>query len=86
MSLNYLNPKTPKSRKPQNLENPKISKTPNPKTRTQSAFGLLTIKDQSCASYGRRPEVSSVIDFVELGFEAFALSIILYRSSLPMMS
>ena len=54
------------------LENPKNPKTP----RTQSAFGLLTIKDQLRASYGRRPEKSSVLNFVELGFEAFALSII----------
>jgi hypothetical protein len=74
MSHNYLKPQ-----KPQNLENPKKPQTP----RTQSAFGLLTIKDQSCASYGRMPEVSSVLDFVELGFEAFALSIFLSRSSLP---
>jgi hypothetical protein len=77
MSLNYLKPQ-----KPQNPKTPKNPKTP----RTQSAFGLLTIKDQLRASYGRRPEKSSVLDFVELGFEAFALSIFLSRSSLPIMS
>jgi hypothetical protein len=61
-----------KPQKPQKPQTPQ-----NPKTRTQSAFGLLTIKDQLRASYGRRPEKSSVLDFVELGFEAFALSIFL---------
>jgi hypothetical protein len=70
--------------KPQKLQNPKNTKPQTPKT--QSAFGLLTIKDQIRASYGRRPEKSSVLDIVELGFEAFALSIFLYRSSLPIMS
>jgi hypothetical protein len=54
------------------LENPETHKQ-NPKTpRTQSAFGLLTIKDQSSPSYGRRPEVSSILEIVELGFDAFA--------------
>jgi hypothetical protein len=59
-------------------ENPKkITPPKNPKTpRTQSAFGLLTIKHQSRPSYGIRPEVSSILEIVELGFEAFALSII----------
>ena len=66
------------------LENPDNPK--NPKTRTQSAFGLLTIKDQLRASYGRSPQKRSVLDFVELGFEAFALSIFLSQSSLPIMS
>jgi hypothetical protein len=58
------------------LENPKNPKIP----RTQSAFGLLTIKHQSCPSYGIRPEVKSIVEIVELGFEAFALSIIFYLS------
>ena len=53
-------------------QKPKKPQTP----RTQSAFGLLTIKDQSRMSYGRRPEVSRILEIVELGFEAFALSII----------
>jgi len=54
-----------------------IENQQNPKTpRTQSAFGLLTIKDQSRPSYGRRPDVSIILEIVELGFEAFALSII----------
>ena len=65
----------------------KTPNTPRPQNpKTPSAFGLLTIKDQLRASYGRRPEKSSVLDFVELGFEAFALSIFLSRSSLPIMS
>jgi hypothetical protein len=54
------------------LEKPKNPKTP----RTQLAFGLLTIKHQSRPSYGIRPEVNSMLEIVELGFEAFALSII----------
>jgi hypothetical protein len=58
------------------LENPKNPKTP----RTQSAFGLLTIKQQSRPSYGIRPEVNSIVEIVELGFEAFAISIILNLS------
>jgi hypothetical protein len=59
----------------ENLKNPTNPK--NPKTpRTQSAFGLLTIKHQSRPSYGIRPEVSSILEIVELGFEAFALSFI----------
>jgi hypothetical protein len=67
MSLYYLKPQ----------KTPKTSKTPKPQNpRTQSAFGLLTIKDQSRASYGRRPEVNSVLEIFELGFEAFVLSII----------
>jgi hypothetical protein len=74
MSLNYFKPP-----KPQNLENPKTQKSrkpQNPKTpRTQSAFGLLTIKDQSRPSYGRKPEVSSILEIVEMGFEAFTLFI-----------
>jgi hypothetical protein len=67
MSLYYLKP-----------QNPKTPKTP----RTQSAFGLLTIKDQSRPSYGRRPEVSIILEIVELGFEAFAHSIIFNLSKL----
>ena len=50
------------------LENPKNPN--NPKTpRTQSASGLLTIKHQSRPSYGIRPEVSSILEIDELGFE-----------------
>jgi hypothetical protein len=60
-----------------NPKNPFLENPNNPKTpRTQSAFGLLTIKHQSRPSYGRRPEVSSILENVELGFKAFALSII----------
>jgi hypothetical protein len=55
------------------LEN-QNQKPQNP--RTQSAFGLLTIKHQSRPSYGIRTEVNSILEIVELGFEALALSII----------
>jgi hypothetical protein len=69
---------------PKPQKNPKTLKPQTP--RTLSAYGLLTIKHQSRASYGRRSSKSSFLDFVELGFEALSLSIFISQSSMPIMS